>query len=109
MGYNLEWSEPQPPTRLSTRDFCLKKSIFWRYALDDSQATFTGGLGAGLLLTLFALNFSWMKYLPAVGAVNVTLTVPPLCVTVMHAATAGAIHIAPTNSEQRVEVTCRDR
>jgi len=46
MGYNLEWNEPPAPTRISTRDFCLKKSIFWRYALDDDRATFDGGNSA---------------------------------------------------------------
>jgi len=46
MAYNLEWNEPQPPTRVSTRDFCLKKSIFWRYALHDIAASFDGGNSA---------------------------------------------------------------
>jgi hypothetical protein len=38
-GYNLEWNEPQPPTRLGTKDFCLKKGIFFNYAVHDGAAT----------------------------------------------------------------------
>ena len=37
-GYNLEWSETAG--RLTTRDFCLKKSIFFQYALYDGSAFF---------------------------------------------------------------------
>jgi hypothetical protein len=36
-GYNLEWGEDVG--RVSTKDFCLKKSIFFQYALDDGSAT----------------------------------------------------------------------
>jgi LmbE family N-acetylglucosaminyl deacetylase len=39
-AYNLEWIEDQA-TRVTSRDFCLKKSIFFRYALHDSYATFS--------------------------------------------------------------------
>ena len=35
-GYNLEWAE-DPTTRVSTRDFCLKKSIMRQYALHDFE------------------------------------------------------------------------
>ena len=34
LGYNLEWNEDSA-TRVSTRDFCLKKSIFRQYANHD--------------------------------------------------------------------------
>jgi len=39
MGYNLEWNE-DPATRVSTKDFCLKKSIFRRYALNHDIDVF---------------------------------------------------------------------
>ena len=39
MGYNLEWNEESTnPPRVSTEEFCLKKSIFFRYALHDIGA-----------------------------------------------------------------------
>jgi len=34
--YNLEWNEALK-TRVSTKDFCLKKSIFFRYAVHDDD------------------------------------------------------------------------
>lgn len=34
--YNLEWNEALR-TRVSTKDFCLKKSIFFRYAVHDDD------------------------------------------------------------------------
>jgi LmbE family N-acetylglucosaminyl deacetylase len=40
MGYNLEWNqEATNPPRVTTADFCLKKSIFFRYGLHDSALT----------------------------------------------------------------------
>jgi hypothetical protein len=39
MGYNVEWNEPTDlGIRLTSRDFLLKKSIFYRYALHDDAA-----------------------------------------------------------------------
>jgi hypothetical protein len=37
-GYNLEWNETAG--RLTTKDFCLKKGIFFQYALYDGSASF---------------------------------------------------------------------
>jgi len=37
MGYNVEWTEDQN-YRLTSSEFCLKKSIFYRYALHDDAA-----------------------------------------------------------------------
>jgi hypothetical protein len=38
-GYNLEWNETAG--RLTTKDFCLKKGIFFQYALYDGSASFS--------------------------------------------------------------------
>jgi len=40
-GYNVEWNEAAR-TRLSTKYFCLKKSIFFNYAVYDNDHTCTG-------------------------------------------------------------------
>jgi hypothetical protein len=48
MGYNVEWNEPTDPgIRLTTSDFCLKKSIFYRYALHDNAASILYPASAG--------------------------------------------------------------
>lgn len=62
-GYNVEWNEASW-TRLNTKYFCLKKSIFFNYALYDN-GTRCGGEGASLCDTLLAQpdNFDCYSYL----------------------------------------------
>jgi hypothetical protein len=65
-GYNLEWNEARG-TRLGTKDFCLKKGIFFNYAVYDNDHTCIGG-GAALCDTPYAEpdpnnNFDCFSYL----------------------------------------------
>ena len=46
MGYNVELNEDQN-YRLTSSDFCLKKSIFYRYGLHDASATIVNPASGG--------------------------------------------------------------
>jgi hypothetical protein len=55
-GYNLEWIE-DPATRVTTKDFCLKKSIFFRYALHDDAATAISSAAASIGFDCYSYDY----------------------------------------------------
>jgi hypothetical protein len=60
-GYNLEWNQA-PGTRLSTKDFCLKKGIFFNYAVQDGGATLCDTIAAHYDIPGDPNNFNSFSY-----------------------------------------------